>query len=92
MDQLAHNAATIREFTRTFKNQHDVDGIDHLFTSTFRHNFAGPLRPGLDGLKDVGRMMNHAFPDLQAFVSFPPLVITPNEVGTSTIQAEFHRV
>jgi hypothetical protein len=35
--------------------------------------------------------MNHAFPQLQAFVSFPPLVITPNDIGKSTIQAEFRQ-
>jgi glycosyl transferase, family 25 len=39
----------------------------------------------------VDVMMNHAFPDLQAFVSFPPLVVTPNELRTSTIQAEFRK-
>jgi SnoaL-like polyketide cyclase len=38
-----------------------VDGIDHLFAPDFKHNFAPPLRPGLAGFKDIGRMMNQAF-------------------------------
>lgn len=54
----------VRAFTRLFKNQHDVDGIDHLFHAEFRHHFGPPVRPGLAGFKDVGRMMNTAFPDV----------------------------
>jgi predicted ester cyclase len=41
-----------------------VDGIDHLFADDFKHNFRAPLAPGLGGLKDIGRMMNGAFPDV----------------------------
>jgi predicted ester cyclase len=41
-----------------------VDGIDHLFGPQFRHNLKGPMRPGLAGFKDIGRMMNGAFPDV----------------------------
>jgi predicted ester cyclase len=58
------NKQVIREFTRVFKNDHNVDGIDHLFASNFKHNFRAPLPNGLAGLKDVGRMMNGAFPDV----------------------------
>ena len=58
------NKAVIREFTRIFKNEHHVDGIDHLFARDFKHNFPAPLPDGLVGLKDVGRMMNGAFPDV----------------------------
>jgi predicted ester cyclase len=58
------NKAAIREFTRIFKNQHNVDGIDHLFASDFKHNFPAPLPAGLAGFKGVGRMMNTAFPDV----------------------------
>ena len=58
------NKAIVREFTRVFKNQHDVDGIDHLFAPDFRHHFKPPVRPGLGGFKDIGRMMNTAFPDV----------------------------
>lgn len=54
----------VREFTRLSKNEHNVDGIDHLFHPEFRNNFGPPVRPGLAGFKDVGRMMNTAFPDV----------------------------
>jgi hypothetical protein len=45
--------------------------------------------PGLDRhLPDFGIdiMMNNAYPQITAFVSFPPLVITRNEIGKSTVQ------
>jgi predicted ester cyclase len=61
---IESNKAAIREFTRVFKNEHNVDGIDHLFAPEFEHHFAAPLSPGLEGLKEVGRMMNTAFPDV----------------------------
>jgi predicted ester cyclase len=64
MDATALNAKVIREFTRVFKNEHDVDGIDHLFSPAFQHHFPAPVRPGLAGFKDIGRMMNAAFPDV----------------------------
>jgi GR25 family glycosyltransferase involved in LPS biosynthesis len=34
--------------------------------------------------------MNHRFPDIKAFVSFPPLVITRNEMKKSTIQTDVY--
>ncbi len=58
------NKKIVREFTRIFKNEHNADDIDHLFAPDFRHNFPAPLRPGLNGFKDIGRMMNSAFPDV----------------------------
>ena len=58
------NIQTVRRFTRTFKNQHDVDGAKHLFHPKFQHHFKGPLPPGWEGLAIVGRMMNGAFPDV----------------------------
>ena len=61
------NMRAVRTFTRTFKNEHNVEGIDHLFAKDFKHNSAPPIKPGLEGLeglKDIGRMMNHAFPDV----------------------------
>jgi predicted ester cyclase len=58
------NMRAVRTFTRTFKNEHNVDGIDYLFAKDFKHNFAPPIKPGLEGFKDIGRMMNHAFPDV----------------------------
>jgi predicted ester cyclase len=61
---LENNKKGVREFTRVFKNEHNVDGIDHLFSKNFKHNFAPPVKPGLEGFKDIGRMMNRAFPDV----------------------------
>lgn len=58
------NKQVVRKFTRIFKNEHNVDGIDHLFDSNFQHHFRMPLGPGLEGFKQVGRMMNGAFPDV----------------------------
>ena len=64
MDATKTNKEIVREFTRVFKNEHNVDGINHLFASEFQHHFKPPIRPGLDGFKDIGRMMNGAFPDV----------------------------
>ena len=64
MNSIENNMKAVRTFTQIFKNEHDVDGIDHLFAWDFKHNFAPPLKPGLGGFKDIGRMMNHAFPDV----------------------------
>jgi predicted ester cyclase len=72
------NKAVIREFTRIFKNEHHVDGIDHLFADDFKHNFRAPLPDGLAGLKDIGRMMNGAFPDV--VVSELDLIATDDTV------------
>ena len=64
MTAIESNKKTVREFTRIFKNEHNVDGIDHLFSKDFKHNFKIPLTPGLAGFKDIGRMMNAAFSDV----------------------------
>ena len=72
------NKSVVREFTRVFKNEHNVDGIDHLFASNFKHNFRTPLPAGLAGLKEVGRMMNGAFPDV--VVSELDLIATDDTV------------
>src|ERR1700682_6552301 len=64
MSYTDRNKQVVREFTRVFKNEHNVDGIDHLFSPEFRHNFKIPLSPGLRGLKEVGMVMNKAFPDV----------------------------
>jgi predicted ester cyclase len=58
------NVRTVRNFTRTFKNQHDVEGAQHLFHPSFQHHFKAPLPSGWEGLAAVGRMMNTAFPDV----------------------------
>jgi predicted ester cyclase len=63
--QEDRNKQIVREFTRIFKNEHNVDGIDHLFdTQNFTHHFRAPVAPGLEGFKQIGRMMNGAFPDV----------------------------
>jgi len=64
MTQEEMNKHTIREFTRVFKNQHDVDGVGHLFDRDFVHHFRDPLPGGFEGLRQVGIMMNGAFPDV----------------------------
>jgi len=63
--QQEANKHVVREFTRIFKNEHNVDGVSHLFdTHSFVHHFRTPLPAGFDGLKQVGIMMNGAFPDV----------------------------
>jgi predicted ester cyclase len=62
--QEEHNKQAVREFTRIFKNEHNVDGVGHLFHPEFSHNFRGPLPAGFEGLRQIGIMMNTAFPDV----------------------------
>lgn len=62
--QEERNKEVVREFTRVFKNEHNVDGIVRLFDKDFTHHFRAPLPPGLAGFQQVGRMMNGAFPDV----------------------------
>jgi predicted ester cyclase len=63
--QEENNKQVIREFTKIFKNQHNVDGVSHLFdTKNFVHHFRAPLPTGFEGLRQVGIMMNGAFPDV----------------------------
>ena len=64
MHQEDKNKHVIREFTRIFKNEHNVDGVGHLFDKDFVHHFRTPLPSGFEGLKQVGIMMNSAFPDV----------------------------
>lgn len=63
--QEERNKQVIREFTRIFKNEHNVDGVSQLFdTKGFVHHFRAPVSSGFEGLKQIGRMMNGAFPDV----------------------------
>ena len=62
--QEERNKQVIREFTRIFKNEHNVDGVAHLFDKGFTHHFRAPVAPGLEGFQQIGRMMNGAFPDV----------------------------
>jgi predicted ester cyclase len=64
MTQEETNKHVIREFTRIFKNEHDVNGVGHLFDKGFIHHFRDPLPSGFEGLRQVGIMMNGAFPDV----------------------------
>jgi hypothetical protein len=56
--QEEKNKQVIREFTRIFKNEHNVDGVAHLFDETFVHHFRGPLPSGFEGFRQIGIMMN----------------------------------
>lgn len=62
--QEERNKEVVREFTRIFKNEHNVDGVAHLFDTNFTHHFRAALPAGLEGFKQVGRLMNGAFPDV----------------------------
>jgi predicted ester cyclase len=88
-DTITQNAKVVREFTRTFKNEHNVDGIDHLFSPSFRHHFPPPARPGLAGFKDVRRMMNAAFPDV--VVTEEDLIVTADRVVERSSARGTHR-
>ena len=58
------NKRAIREFTRIFKNEHNVDGVNHLFDENFVHHFRDGWPAGFEGLRQIGIMMNGAFPDV----------------------------
>jgi len=64
MQDEEKNKKVVREFTRIFKNQHNVDGVAHLFDDNFTHHFRAPVPPGFEGLRQIGIMMNTAFPDV----------------------------
>lgn len=62
--QKEKHKRAVRDFTRIFKNEHNVDGVAHLFHKDFVHNFRAPMPGGFEGLRQVGIMMNTAFPDV----------------------------
>jgi predicted ester cyclase len=64
LSQEDQNKHAVREFTRVFKNGHNVDGVGHLFSKNFVHHFRTPMPEGFEGLRQVGIMMNGAFPDV----------------------------
>src|SRR5215510_9522052 len=88
MSRIERQKAAIREFTKVFKNEHNVEGIDHLFAPEFKHNFRAPLAPGLEGFKQIGRMMNGAFPDVR--VTEQDLIGTDDMVVERTSAAGTH--
>jgi predicted ester cyclase len=89
MNVMEQNKAVVREFTRVFKNEHNVDGISHLFAADFQHHFKPPVRGGLEGFKDIGRMMNTAFPDV--VVREDDLIVTENTVVERSSAVATHR-
>lgn len=89
MNKADKNKAIVREFTRVFKNEHNVDGIDHLFAPNFKHNFRQPLPPGLAGFKAIGRMMNTAFPDV--VVTEDDMIADDNTVVERSSAVATHR-
>jgi predicted ester cyclase len=89
MDRTDKNKEIIREFTRIFKNEHNVDGVGHLFAADFRHHFKPPVRPGLEGFKDIGRTMNTAFPDV--VVTEEDLIATDDTVVERSSAEATHR-
>ena len=62
--QEEKNKQVIREFTRIFKNEHNMDGVGHLFDKKFVHNFRGSMPTGFEGFRQIGTMMNGSFPDV----------------------------
>ena len=64
MQQEERNKQVIREFTCIFKNEHNVDRVVNLFDKNFTHHFRVPLPSGFEGLRQIGIMMNGAFPDV----------------------------
>ena len=91
MSQDERNKEVVREFTRVFKNQHDVDGVGHLFdTKNFVHHFRdGRLPSGFEGLRQVGIMMNGAFPDV--VVSEEDLIASGDKVVERSSAAATHQ-
>jgi len=89
MSTIEQNQAAVRQFTKLFKNEHNVDVVDQLFAPNFRHNFKMPIPPGLEGFKAVGRMMNAAFPDV--VVTERDLIANENTVVERSSAAATHK-
>jgi predicted ester cyclase len=87
--QEEKNKQVIREFTRIFKNEHNVDGVGHLFDKKFVHHFRGPMPSGFEGLKQVGLMMNGAFPDV--VVTEDDLIASGDKVVERSSAAATHK-
>jgi predicted ester cyclase/quinol monooxygenase YgiN len=79
----------IREFTRIFKNEHNVDGVGHLFDKDFVHHFRMPVPAGFEGLRQVGLMMNGAFPDV--VVTEEDLIVSGDKVVERSSAAATHK-
>jgi predicted ester cyclase len=89
MTQEEQNKQVIREFTRIFKNEHNVDGVGHLFDKGFVHHFRMPLPAGFGGFRQVGIMMNGAFPDV--IVKEEDLIAAGDKVVERSTASATHR-
>ena len=89
IDGVDVNKRTVREFTRIFKNEHNVDGVGHLFDKGFVHHFRSPMPPGFEGLRNVGIMMNGAFPDV--VVTEEDLIATGDKVVERSSAVATHK-
>ena len=87
--QEERNKQVIREFTRIFKNEHNVDGVADLFDKKFVHHFRMPVLTGFEGLKQVGLMMNGAFPDV--VVTEEDLIASGDKVVERSSAAATHK-
>ncbi len=87
--QEEKNKQVIREFTRIFKNEHNVNGVNHLFDKNFVHHFRSPLPAGFEGLRQVGIMMNGAFPDVA--VTEEDLIASGNRVVERSSAVATHK-
>jgi len=83
------NKQTVREFTRIFKNEHNVDGVGHLFDEGFVHHFRSPVPAGFEGLRQIGIMMNGAFPDV--IVTEEDLIASGDKVVERSSTVATHR-
>jgi predicted ester cyclase len=89
MAQEEKNKQVIREFTRIFKNEHNVNGVGHLFDQNFVHHFRTPMPDGFEGFRQVGIMMNGAFPDV--VVTEEDLIASGDRVVERSSAAATHK-
>lgn len=89
MSQEDRNQQVIREFMRSFKNEHNVNGVGHLFDKNFIHHFRTPLPAGFERLRQVGIMMNGAFPDV--VVTEEDLIASGDKVVERSSAAATHK-
>jgi predicted ester cyclase len=82
------NKAVVRKFEEEFKNKANHAIVDELMASTFQGRGLGPAPLDRDGLKQLGKMIAGAFPDVHAtiesIVADGDLVVTRvSVVGTN---------
>jgi len=63
------NKAIVRRFSNEFKNKANHNIVDELCTPNFTHHFKDPrVGPGREGMKNIGRMVVKAFPDVHVTI------------------------